>query len=484
MIYRRNISLLMDFYELTMSNGYFLNNKKDEIAVFDLFYRTNPDNAAYSIFVGLEDIIDYINNLSFTDEDIKYLKELNIFDEDFLKYLRNFKFKGDIYSFKEGSIIYPNEPILTVVAPLIDCQLIETSLLLLLNHETLIATKTNRIVLSAKGRGVSDFGARRAHNADSAIYGAKASYIAGANSTATTLAGKLFGIPVSGTMAHSWVMSFDSEYDAFLEYARVYPENTVLLIDTYNVIKSGVVNAIKVAKDYLIPNGHRLKGVRIDSGDLAYLSKKVRAILDKNGLEDCKIIVSNSLDEYKIQSLIDQGAKIDSFGVGENLITAKSNPVFGGVYKLVAIKNKNGELVPKIKMSETVEKITNPGFKDVYRIYNENNQAIADLLTLHGETVDLQKEGSVVDPNKPWKKINFEGCYLKNMRVKVFEKGEQIYKCPTIEETKKELARIIKDELWDEEKRFIMPHTHYLDYSKAYYELKVRLMSENSYEEK
>ncbi|MDD6469310.1 MAG: nicotinate phosphoribosyltransferase, partial [Bacilli bacterium] len=346
---KRNITLLMDFYELTMSNGYFINNLKDDIAVFDLFYRKNPDDAAYSIFVGLEDIINYILNLHFYDEDINYLKSLNIFNDDFLNYLRNFKFSGDLYAFKEGSIVYPNVPLVTVVAPLIDCQLLETALLATVNHETLIATKANRIVLASKGRSVSDFGARRAHNIDSALYGAKAAYIGGVNSTATTLAGQLFNIPVSGTMAHSWVMAFDSEYEAFLSYAKLYPSNTILLIDTYDVINSGLKNAIKVAKDYLIPNGYKLKGVRIDSGDLAYLSKKTRKILDENGLNDTIIIASNSLDEYKISSLIEQGAKLDSFGVGENLITSKSDPVFGGVYKLAGIY-KNNVLEPKIKI--------------------------------------------------------------------------------------------------------------------------------------
>lgn len=483
MEFKRNLSMLMDFYELTMSNGYFLNDKNKEIAVFDLFYRNNPDNAAYSIFVGINDVIDYINNLHFDDSDIEYLRKQNIFNEEFLVYLRNFTFKGDIYSFPEGSVVYPHEPLITVVAPLIDCQLIETALLLIVNHETLIATKTNRIVLSAKGRGVSDFGARRAHNADSAIFGAKASYIGGASSTATTLAGKMFDIPVSGTMAHSWIMSFDNEYDAFLAYAKIYPTNCVLLLDTYNVLKSGVKNAIKVAKDYLIPNGYRLKGIRIDSGDLAYLSKKVREELDNAGLNDCLIVVSNSLDEYKIQSLLLQGAKIDSFGVGENLITAKSNPVFGGVYKLAAIK-KDDEFIPKIKMSETVEKITNPAFKDVYRIFDKEDKAIADVLTLHNEKLDIHKRGEIIDPLKTWKTFDFDGCYAKNMRVKVFENGKQIYTPKDIKTIRKELREFINNSLWDEEKRFINPHIHYLDFSKSLYDLKMNLLKENNYENK
>ena len=476
---KRNITLLMDFYELTMSNGYFINNLKDDIAVFDLFYRKNPDDAAYSIFVGLEDIINYILNLHFDDEDINYLKSLNIFNDDFLNYLRNFKFSGDLYAFKEGSIVYPNVPLVTVVAPLIDCQLLETALLATVNHETLIATKANRIVLASKGRSVSDFGARRAHNIDSALYGAKAAYIGGVNSTATTLAGQLFNIPVSGTMAHSWVMAFDSEYEAFLSYAKLYPSNTILLIDTYDVINSGLKNAIKVAKDYLIPNGYKLKGVRIDSGDLAYLSKKTRKILDENGLNDTIIVASNSLDEYKISSLIEQGAKLDSFGVGENLITSKSDPVFGGVYKLAGIY-KNNVLEPKIKISATLEKITNPSFKEVYRLYNEENKAIGDLLTLKDEIVDENTQ--IVDPLKPWKKIDLKQFKIKKMHHKIFEKGKLIYEIPSILDTRNYVRYQIDNELWDEEKRFVLPHTHYLDFSKALYDLKIKLIEENKYE--
>ena len=476
---KRNITLFMDFYELTMSNGYFINNLKDDIAVFDLFYRKNPDDAAYSIFVGLEDIINYILNLHFDDEDIAYLRSLNIFNDDFLNYLRNFKFSGDLYAFKEGSIVYPNVPLVTVVAPLIDCQLLETAMLATINHETLIATKANRIVLASKGRSVSDFGARRAHNIDSALYGAKAAYIGGVNSTATTLAGQLFNIPVSGTMAHSWVMAFDSEYEAFLSYAKLYPSNTILLIDTYDVINSGLKNAIKVAKDYLIPNGYKLKGVRIDSGDLAYLSKKTRKILDENGLNDTIIIASNSLDEYKISSLIEQGAKLDSFGVGENLITSKSDPVFGGVYKLAGIY-KNNVLEPKIKISATLEKITNPSFKEVYRLYNEENKAIGDLLTLKDEIVDENTQ--VVDPLKPWKKIDLKQFKIKKMHHKIFEKGKLIYEIPSILDTRNYVRYQIDNELWDEEKRFVLPHTHYLDFSKALYDLKINLIEENKYE--
>ncbi len=480
---KENLTLLMDFYELTMSNLYFVDGKENQIAVFDLFYRNNPDNASYSIFCGLGDVINYINELEFTKDDIAYLKSLNIFKDKFLKYLENFKFKGDIYSFKEGSIIYPNEPIITIIAPLIDAQLIETCLLSIVNHESLIATKANRIVLASKGRAVSDFGARRAHNYAAAIYGAKASYIGGVSSTATVIAGKMFNIPVSGTMAHSFVMSYESEYEAFLKYAMTYPNNTVLLIDTYDVINSGLVNAIKVAKDYLIPNGKRLAGVRIDSGDLAYLSKKCRKILDENGLTDTKIVVSNSLDEYKIHSLIAQGAKIDSFGVGENLITSKSSPVFGGVYKLAAISNDGINFTPKIKISETVEKITNPGLKEVYRVYsNEDNKAIADLIAIKGEELDFSKKYRFIDPNKEWKELYFENCYVENLRTKIFENGKLIYNSPSINQIRDFVLYQVNNTLWEEEKRFVMPHIHYLDFTPSYYKLKQDLIKLHRYE--
>ena len=477
---KRNLSLLMDFYELTMSNGYFIDGKENQLAAFDMFYRNNPDDAAYSIFCGLSDVIDFIEDLHFEEDDIEYLSSLNIFDRRFLDYLKNFRFKGDVYSFKEGSIVYPNEPLITVVAPLIDCQLLETAMLLIVNHETLIATKANRIVLASKGRGVSDFGARRAHNIDAALFGAKASYIGGVGSTATTLAGKMFSIPVSGTMAHSYVMSYKSAYESFLAYAKVYPENTVLLIDTYNVIHSGIVNAIRVEKEFLRPNGYHLKGVRIDSGDLAYLSKKIRKILDDNDMKETKIIVSNSLDEFKIESLLSQGAMIDAFGVGENLITSKSNPVFGGVYKLVAIEEE-GILKPRIKISETIEKITNPGLKEVYRVYSKaDNKAIADLLTIKGE--EVHDSYHFVDPNKPWKDLCFDSVIFKKMHECIYKNGKLLYTRPSIEETRKYVRDQVNNELWDEEKRFVLPHLHYLDFSRKLYELKLSLMKEFKYE--
>ena len=365
----RNVSMIMDFYELTMSNGYFTDNTIDhsQRVAFDVFYRNNPDNGGFAIFAGLQQIIDYILNMHFEKEDIEYLRSLNIFDQAFLDYLANFHFSGDIYAFKEGTIMYPNEPIITVVAPLIDAQLIETEILLQINHQSLIATKANRIVRAAKGRGISDFGARRAHNNDSAVYGARACYIAGVDSTATILAGQKFSIPISGTMAHSYIMYYQDEFTAFKKYALTYPDNVVLLIDTYDVIKSGVVNTIRLQKEVLDPIGKKVKAVRLDSGDLAYLSKKIRKMLDEAGMNYCKIIASNSLDEYTITSLLNQDAQIDFFGVGERMITAKSDPVFGAVYKIAAVE-ENGIFQPRIKISENVEKITNPCLKQVYRI--------------------------------------------------------------------------------------------------------------------
>ncbi len=479
---KRELELVMDLYELTMSNGYFLEDKINEEAIFDVFYRSNPDNGGYVIYVGLEDVIEYILNLKFNEDDIKYLKSLNMFDDRFLEFLKDFKFKGDIISFEEGSIVYPNEPLLTVKGRLIECQLIETALLLIINHESLIATKTNRIVLASKGRSVSDFGARRAHNIDAAVRGAKAAYIGGANSTATVLAGKLYNIPVSGTMAHSWVMSFDNEYDAFLSYAKIYPDNTILLIDTYDTIKSGLKNAIKVHNEYLKPKGYYLKGVRIDSGDLTYLSKKVRKILDDNGLNNTKIIVSNSLNEYKIQSLLDEGSKIDAFGVGENLITSSSSPVLGGVYKIAAIK-RNNVFIPKIKISSSIEKITNPGEKEVYRVYDLNNKSIADLISLKGEELDFDSL-EYIDIKKPWKNRKFDNNFkIAKLRKEIFKNGELVYKVPSLIERRNFVRYQVENELWDAEKRFVYPHEHYLDFTKEYYNLKMKLIEENKFDE-
>ena len=478
MFYGRNEALMTDLYELTMANGYFQTGNAERKAVFDVFYRNNPDNASYSVFAGLEDVLCFLSGLSFSKDDIDYLRCLGIFSEPFLSYLSDYRFRGDVYAFKEGSIVYPEEPLVTIVAPLLDAQIVETAILSLINHESLIATKANRIVLAAKGRAVSDFGARRSHGFDAAVFGAKASYIGGVQSTATVLAGKMFGIPVSGTMAHSFVMAFDNEYDAFLTYSKIYPDNVVLLIDTYDVLGSGIQNAIRLAKEYLHPNGLKLKGVRIDSGDLAYLSKKCREALNYNGLEETKIIASNSLDEYKIRSLIDQGAKIDAFGVGENLITSKSNPVFGAVYKLAAIE-KNGKLVNKVKLSNAVEKITTPCFKEVYRVFS-GGKAIADLLSIKGEVVGDKDPYPVVYPLKPWKPIAFSHVEYRKMHEKVMEDGKILVPTPSIQERRDYLRHQIDNELWEEEQRFEYPHVHYLDFTKALYEEKLRLVKENS----
>ena len=473
----RNLSMVMDFYEMTMSNGYFHNENREVKVVFDVFYRRNPDRAGYAIFAGLQQIIEYIQDLHFSEEDIDYLREQQIFEEEFLDYLKNFKFTGDIYAFREGTIMYPNEPILTVVAPLIDAQLIETAVLLQINHQSLIATKTKRIVKTAQGRGVSDFGARRAHNMDAAVYGARAAYIGGVGSTATVLAGQMFDIPVSGTMAHSWVMFYRDEFTAFQKYAECYPDNTVLLVDTYDVIRSGIPNAIRVAKEVLEPLGKRLKGVRIDSGDLAYLSKKARKLLDAAGLTDCKIVASNSLDEYTITSLLNQGAKIDSFGVGERLITSKSDPVFGAVYKIAAVE-ENGVFEPRIKVSENVEKITNPGIKEVYRIFDESKKAVADMIAKKGEEIDFSKPVRYVDPIKPWKNRFFENCTARTLQVPVFLEGNCVYPKESLKEIAAYVNMQLENEIWEEEQRLENPHNHYLDMTPDYYELKMGLLDD------
>ncbi len=369
----KKLSLVTDFYELTMSNGYFENNMQNTIAYFDVFFRQIPDNGGYVICSGLEQVVNYIENLKFNDDDINYLKSLNKFSDGFLKYLKSFKFTGDVWGIPEGTVVFPNEPLITVKAPIIEAQLLETMLLMLVNHQSLIATKASRIVLAAKGRPVMEFGSRRAHSVDAAVLGSRAAIIGGCIGTSCTYTAKEFGTIASGTMAHSFIQSFDSEYDAFKAYAELYPDDCTLLIDTYDTLGSGIVNAIKVFNDVLLPKGFRPKAVRLDSGDLAYLSKKVRSILDEAGFEDCKICVSNSLDENLISSLLDQGAQIDSFGVGENLITSKSNPVLGGVYKLCALE-KDGKIIPKIKISENTGKITNPGFKKVYRFYSKDTR--------------------------------------------------------------------------------------------------------------
>lgn len=471
----RNISMMMDLYEMTMANGYFANSDTQPRVIFDIFYRKNPDGGGFAIFAGLEQILEYIENMHFTEQDIEYFASLKLFSQEFLDYLKDFHFTGDIYAFPEGTIMYPNEPCVTVVAPLIDAQLVETALLALVNHQSLIATKTSRIVRAAGNRAVSDFGARRAHNMDAAVYGARAAYIAGAAGTATVLAGQKFNIPVGGTMAHSWVMYYKDEYEAFKKYAQVYPDATVLLVDTYDVIRSGIPAAIRVAKEVLEPMGKHLKGIRIDSGDLAYLSKRVRKMLDEAGLEDCKIVVSNSLDEYTITSILNQGGQIDAFGVGERLITAKSDPVFGAVYKISAVE-KDGSYEPRIKVSETVEKITNPGFKRVYRIYGEEGYAVADLITSFEEEVNMDEPYRYVDPEKPWKNRFFENCTCKELQQLVIKDGKRTQPPQSLEEIRSYVKEQLASEIWQEEQRFENPHKHYLDMSPDYYDMKMSLL--------
>ena len=473
----RNISMMMDFYEMTMANGYFRDVDADKKVVFDVFYRANPDEGGFAIFAGLEQVIEYVENMHFSEEDIAYFREQKLFSEEFLSYLKEFRFQGDIYAFPEGTIMYPDEPILTVEASLIDAQLVETAILAQINHQSLIATKARRIVRAAGDRAVSDFGARRAHNMDAATYGARAAYIGGVVGTATVSAGQMFGIPISGTMAHSWVMFYGDEFEAFKKYAETYPDATLLLVDTYDVIHSGIPNAIRVSRDVLEPMGKRLKGIRIDSGDLAYLSKRVRVMLDEAGLSDCKIVVSNSLDEFTIASLLNQGACIDSFGVGERLITAKSQPVFGAVYKLSAVGDGK-EFTPRLKVSENVEKITNPGRKDVYRVYDGDGHAVADLLAICGEKVDMSQPCRYVDPQKPWKNRYFEGVTAKNLRKLYIKDGKRVEELPSLDEIRDYVKYQLDHEIWQEEQRFENPHRHYLDMTPDYYELKMSLLHE------
>ena len=468
--------MMMDLYEVTMANGYFSESSFNDKVTFDVFYRKNPDGGGFAIFAGLEQIVEYITNLRFDGSDVGYFRSLGLFGEKFLNYLETYHFRGDISAFPEGTVIYPNEPIITVTAPLLDAQLIETAILTQINHQSLIATKARRIVHAAQGRVISDFGARRAHNMDAAIYGARAAYIGGADSTATVLAGKMFDIPVSGTMAHSWVMYHEDEYTAFKKYAETYPDASVFLVDTYDVIRSGIPNAIRAAKEVLMPMGKRLKGIRLDSGDLAYLSKKARKILDKEGLNDCKIIVSNSLDEYLIKSLISQGSPIDSFGVGERLITAKSDPIFGSVYKISSVE-KDGVSIPKIKISENKEKITNPGKKRIYRIYNEDGQAIADLITKADEEPDLSRPYRYIDPDEPWRIRYFTNCTAKELQVPVIKDGKSVFRRRPLKEVRNYVDRQLKEEIWQEEQRFENPHRHYLDFSPSYYEMKMNLLN-------
>ncbi len=475
----RNLSMCMDFYELTMSQCYFNSDAKDKIVSFDLFYRKNPDNGGYAVFAGLEEIIGFIQNLHFSDEDIAYLRSLHTFSEPFLDYLRHFIFTGDVYAVKEGTPVFPYEPLIRVRARLIEAQILETAMLLVVNHQTLIATKAKRIVRAAQGRAIMEFGARRAHNFDAANYGARAAYISGAAGTATTYAGQKFDIPVLGTMAHSFIQSFDSEYEAFLAYAKTFPNSCTVLLDTYDTLRSGLPNAIRLAKEYLEPNGYRLAGVRIDSGDMAYLSKKIREALNTNGMNDTKIVVSNSLDEYLIQSLISQGAQIDSMGVGENLVCSKSTPVFGGVYKLSSVM-ENGEMIPKIKVSENIEKVTNPGFKKLYRIYDkESGKAIADLMTLYEEQIDSEKDLTIYHQMNTWKNKTLKGgsYTLRDLLEPIFIDGKLVYDVPKLQEirsySESEFAK-----LWDEVLRFEFPQVYYVDLSERLLKLKLSMLED------
>ena len=467
MSYKRNLTMLTDFYEITMANGYFETGMDDTIAYFDVFFRRIPAGGGYAIMAGLEQVIDYLKELSFSEDDIEYLRGKNAFSEKFLEYLANFEFKCDVWAVPEGTPIFPGEPILTVRGPVIQAQFIETMILLIINHQSLIATKASRIVREAGGRPVMEFGTRRAHGNSAAIYGARAAYIGGCAGTACAIADIDMGIPALGTMAHSWVQMFDSEYDAFKAYAEIYPDNCTLLVDTYNVLKSGVPAAIKVF-DEVKP---AKKGIRIDSGDIAYLTKKARAMLDEAGHEDCAIVVSNSLDEYLIRDILHEGACIDSFGVGERLITAKTEPVFGGVYKLSAIE-KDGNLIPKIKVSENVEKITNPGFKSLFRLFDKDtDEPLADLITLDGETIPEDGEYEIFDPKATWKKKTVSNFYAVNLRKPIFIDGKCVYNSPSIDEIRT-YCRKEMDAMWAEMKRLENPQTYYVDLSYELWKLK------------
>lgn len=472
---RMNLTMLTDFYEITMANGYFETGMADNIAYFDMFFRRVPDGGGYAIMAGVEQVVDYLKNLKFTEEDIEFLRAKNVFCEEFLDYLANFKFTCDVWAVPEGTPIFPHEPILTVRGPVIQAQFVETMILLTINHQSLIATKASRIVRSAMGRPVMEFGTRRAHGSDAAIYGARAAYIGGCAATACAIADRDYGIKSTGTMAHSWVQMFPDEYSAFKKYAEIYPDNCVLLVDTYNVLKSGVPNAIKVFKEMKPAK----MGIRIDSGDVAYLTKKARAMLDAAGLQECQIVVSNSLDEYIIRDVIMEGACIDSFGVGERLITAKSQPVFGGVYKLVALET-DGVVVPKIKVSENVEKITNPGFKNLFRLYDkETGKARGDVITLAQETVPEQEEYEIFDPNAVWKRTTVTNYYVRDLHVQLFDKGECVYESPSIDEIR-DYCQEQLETLWGETLRFENPQTYYVDLSQRLWDMKNNLLSTHS----
>lgn len=470
--------MLCDFYQLTMGNGYFKTKYKDKTAYFDLFFRRVPDGGGFAVCAGLEQVIEYIENLHFDEDDIEFLRKKGIFDEGFLEYLRNFSFEGDIFAIPEGTPVFPYEPLITVRAPAIQAQLIETMLLLLVNHQSLIATKSNRIVRAAKGRAISEFGSRRAQGASGAVLGARAAFIGGCAGTACVLSDKLYGVPATGTMAHSWVQMFDTELEAFEEYCRVYPNGATLLVDTYNVLKSGVPNAIKAFDNVLKPLGKRPVGIRLDSGDIAYLSKEARKMLDEAGYPDCKIVASNSLDEHIISDLLNQGAQIDLFGVGERLITASSEPVFGGVYKLCAVE-ENGAISPRIKISENVAKITNPHYKKIYRIFdNKTGKAEADLLCVFDEKIDESKPLELFDPDYTWKRKTFTDFTAKELQVPVFIKGKRVYDSPDIQSIRRYCSEQLET-MWESVLRFENPHRYYVDLSEKLWNIKHNLLSSN-----
>ena len=473
-----NLTMLTDFYEFTMINGFFEHNIGNKTAYFDMFFRRVPDNGGFAVMAGVEQMIDYLNKLHFTAEDIEYLRSKKIFNEKFLEYLENFKFECDVWAIPEGTPIFPGEPIVTVRGPVIQAQFVETMILLTINHQSLIATKANRIVRASDGRAVMEFGSRRAQGSAAAITGARAAYIAGCSGTACTITDKLYGVPALGTMAHSWIQMFDSEYEAFKAYAQTYPDGCTFLIDTYNVLKSGLPNSIKVFDEVLKPMGKRPKGVRIDSGDITYLSKKCRKILDEAGYPDCGIVASNSLDEYIIRDMLLQGAQINQFGVGERLITSKPESVFGGVYKLAATENENGEIIPKIKISENVSKITTPCFKQVYRLYSKDGgKAMADVVTLHDETIDSDKPYAIFDPEYTWKRKTLTNFYARPLLKPIFKHGECVYENPGIDALREYCALEI-DGLWDEVKRFENPHKYYVDLSEKLWRIKYNMLEE------
>ncbi len=475
----RNLAMMTDLYELTMAAGYFTEDYSKKISVFDMFFRKVPDGGGFAIMAGLEQFIEAVENFSFTEEDIDYLRANGQFSEEFLTYLLQFEFHCNIWAVAEGTPIFPGEPLVTVEGPCIEAQLIETLLLLTFNHQSLIATKSNRVVRACQGRKVLEFGARRAQGYDAALYGARAAYIGGCSATSCVMADREFGIPTAGTMAHSWVQMFESEYESFRRYAELYPENCLLLVDTYSVLHSGVPNAIRVFDEILKPRGLRPRGIRIDSGDIAYLSKRARKLLDAAGYEDCPICASNSLDEHLVRDLLLQGAQVDLFGIGENLITSKSDPVFGGVYKLAAVC-ENGKYIPKIKLSETAEKITTPHLKKLWRIYdNESGKAMADYITMYDEEVHTEDGITLFDPQETWKQRSFHNCTAKLLSTPIYEKGKLVYTCPPLWEIRQYCEEQV-DMLWEEVKRFEFPHRYYVDLSKRLWNERQRLLTEAS----